>query len=79
MAAGQDPNLAALIDSTIAGDPFDGQCQLPGQVVSVLQAGVHAQASDGWMNVCGVTGQKYLPDTVCRCDPVAHTVNRRPA
>jgi hypothetical protein len=23
MAAGQDPNLAALIDSTIAGDPFD--------------------------------------------------------
>jgi hypothetical protein len=23
MAAGMDPNLAALIDSTIAGEPFD--------------------------------------------------------
>jgi hypothetical protein len=23
MAAGMDPNLAALVDSTIAGEPFD--------------------------------------------------------
>jgi hypothetical protein len=27
MAAGMDPNLAALVDSTIAGEPFDAAAE----------------------------------------------------